>query len=86
MVIHFVPYKWFSNFHHRSSLLGECTNCGVESLKICAIKLSSNRHVTWWKLIYVVGKTSDGHDKKVSMVEYCETNPSHLIGFLKPKL
>jgi hypothetical protein len=43
--------------------------------------------MTWWKLIYVVvGKTSDGHDRKVSMVEYCETKPSHFIGYLKPKL
>jgi hypothetical protein len=34
----------------------------------------------------VVGKSGHGHDKKVSRVEYCETQSSQLTGYLKPRL
>jgi hypothetical protein len=41
----------------------------------------------WCKINYViVGKTNEGPNKKVFKVEYCETKPSELIDYLKPKL
>ncbi len=42
--------------------------------------------MTWRKISYVVGKSVDRCDKKVFRVEYCETQPSQLIGYLKPRL
>ncbi len=43
--------------------------------------------MTWQKISYgVVEKSGDGHDKKVSRVEYCETQSSQLIGYMKPRL
>ncbi len=49
--------------------------------------MNSERLGTWCKISYVViGKTSSGRDKKVSRVEYCESKPSELIDYLKPRL
>jgi hypothetical protein len=42
--------------------------------------------VTWWKFKYVVGKTSDSHDRKVFRVKYSKTKSNHFRGYLKPKL
>jgi hypothetical protein len=69
------PINVFLTFDHKSYLLGERTNCGVKSLKICLVKLNSSRLVTWWKFNYViVGKTNDNHDKKISRVEILKQN------------
>jgi len=81
------PLFGFSTFHQRACLLGQCKNCGVETLKICPVELDLKKPMTWRKISYViVGKNNDGCDKKVSRVEYCETQPSQLIGYLRPKL
>jgi hypothetical protein len=82
-----MPHKNFSSFHKRDCLLGNFPICGVKTLKIYPFDLNSERLVTWRKISYVVvGKSADGHDKKISKVEYCETQPSQLIGYLKPRL
>ncbi len=81
-----MPCNFFSSFHKRDYLLGNFPICGVKTLKIYPFDLNSERLVTWRKISYVVGKSADGHDKKVSKVEYCETQPGQLIGYLKPRL
>jgi hypothetical protein len=56
-------------------------------MKICPSELNSNKLVAWRKITHVVvGKTSDGREKKMLKVEYCETRLSVLIEYLKPKL
>lgn len=80
------PIDCFSKFHQRECLLGDYTNCGVLTLKLYPSEPNSKKLVTWQKINYVVmGKSSNGRDK-VSRVEYCETTPSLLIPYLKPKL
>ncbi len=66
--------------------MGQCKNYGVENLKICPVEPDSEKPLTWHKICYVVGKSNDGCDKKVSKVEYRETQPSQFIGYLKLKL
>jgi hypothetical protein len=49
--------------------------------------LNSNKLVAWRKIAHVVvGRISDGWEKKMSKVEYRETWPSVLIEYRKPKL
>jgi hypothetical protein len=68
-------------------LLADYPNFGVHTLKLCPFKLNSQKLVTWQNISYlVVEKSGDGHDTKVFRVEYCETQSSQLIGYLKPIL
>jgi hypothetical protein len=61
--------------------------CGIQTFHNCPSELTSKTLATWCKINYVVvGKTNEGHDKKVSRVKYCETKPCELIDYLKPKL
>jgi hypothetical protein len=76
-----------STFHARECMLGECKNCGIQTLQNYPFELALKRLVIWCEITYVVvGKTSDSCDNKVSMVKYYQTKPCELIDYLKPKL
>jgi hypothetical protein len=70
------PTCVFSSFHRRDCLIGNFPICGVKTLKICPSDLNLKRLVTWHEISYVVGKSANGHVKKVFRVEYCETQPN----------
>jgi hypothetical protein len=55
------PKDEFETFHWRDCLVGECSNYGVETLKIFPFELILERLVVWCKISYItVGKTSEG--------------------------
>jgi hypothetical protein len=71
----------------KSCLEGLCSNCGVDSLKICLEELISNQLVQWKSIGYeVLGKTSDERDKKAQKLEYHESHPIIMLEYLKPHL
>jgi Zn ribbon nucleic-acid-binding protein len=74
-------------WHKRSCLLGECVECGVNLLRVCPSKMSSEKLVKWKSIGYkVVGTIDKGNQSKASTLEYRETTPHELIQYLKPKL
>jgi hypothetical protein len=67
------PKEDFAMFHRWDYLFGSCADCGVEKLRICLSDHNVYRFVAWPIINYiVVGKTSEGRDKKMSRVEYCD--------------
>jgi hypothetical protein len=69
----------------KGCLEGLCPSCGVDNLKICLEEFISNQLVQWKNTRYeVVGKTSDGKDKKAQKLEYHESHPIILLEYLKP--
>ncbi len=63
-------------FHRRSCIMGHCHNCGNELLKVCPKKLCSSKKTQWWSIGHeVVGKTSEGWNKKVTRVLYNDITP-----------
>jgi hypothetical protein len=81
------PKDGFEIFYQCDYIFSQCANCGVEKLKVYPYEQNLDLGVLpWCKISYVVGKTSDGWNKKVSRVEYYETTPREMIEYLKPKL
>lgn len=77
----------FACWHRRECLLGDCSHCGVDTLKICPIEANSDRMIKWKSIGQeVVGYTEEGKEKKAACVEYHETQPHALIDYLKPCL
>ncbi len=81
------PKLELSLWHAKSCLEGLCSNYGVNNLKICPEELNSNQLAPWKNIGYeVVGKTSDGRDKKAQKLEYHESHPIALLEYMKPHL
>jgi len=73
-------YKW-------DCLLGDCLNCGIQNLRICPCEVSSDKLVNWKCTGYEnISVGEDGKPKKAIKITYCETKPSKLIDYIKPKL
>ena len=74
-------------WHQRGCLLGDCSHCGVETLKVCPVEASSDILIKWRSIGQeVVGYTDEGKEKKAACVEYHETQPRALLDYLKPRL
>jgi predicted NACHT family NTPase len=81
----FCPKPELSLWHAKSCLESLCSNYQVDNLKICLKELISNQLVQWKSIGYeVVGKTSDGKDKKAQKLKYHESHPIVMLEYLKP--
>lgn len=77
----------FDVWYKRECLLGDCSRCGVQNLRICPCECTSEKLVKWKRTGYeVIGVGEDGKPKKAIKMIYCETKPFDLIQYLKPKL
>jgi hypothetical protein len=74
-------------WHKWHCLMGTCTDCGLELLKVCPLELGSNKLMKSKCIGYkVVGTTEDGVPRKAVILEYQETLARELVEYLKPKL
>jgi hypothetical protein len=81
------PIRPLHLWHQRKYLLGECTHCGANTLRICPLELRSTNIVAWKSISSeVVGQIDDGKDKKAPKVVYNETVRKELFQYMKPKL
>lgn len=74
-------------WHSKQCLMGECSHCGVHTLKVCPNELEIDQIIHKQNIGYkIVGQIKDGRDQKASKVEYHDTHSSELIQYLKPHL
>ena len=56
-------------------------------MQVCPSEVSSEKLIKWKRTGYeTIGVGEDGKRKKAIKIQYCETKPSELIDYLKPKL
>ena len=84
------PKLEFAEWHNLSCLMGECEDCGVETLPLCPHELSSEEEpkLRWKQFSYVqIGMDREtGKPKKRLQEVYQETSPVLFINYMKPKI
>jgi hypothetical protein len=76
-----------NEFHKRECIMGDCHRCGLQLLEVYLGELQSNNNMQWCSNGHeVVGKTTNGWDKKVRRVMYNDIRHVQLIDYLKPHL
>jgi hypothetical protein len=77
----------FQMWHRQDCLMGNCTNCGVSFLKVCAQEMTSEMLIKWKNISYkMVGTTDDENPRKASTLQYRETPAYEFFHYLWPKL
>lgn len=80
----------FDEWHKLSCIMGDCENCGVDTLKLCPQELSEAEEpkLRWKQFSYVqIGMDREtGKPKKRLQEVYQETSPVQFINYMKPKV